>query len=215
MIASYLYGIICEHESYKRKVCMLESLIRNKEQKKEVKCFEEQIVSIYGDLSRYIYCIVGNRILAEDAIQNTLLNAYMHISDLNDKDKFRNWIYTIGKRESINILRKYKRELSLDSEDFVEVEDEQSMLPDNYVLSNELKEAVVEGINSLNSRDREIVILYYYADLNLQEVAEILNINSNTIRTRHRSIKKSISRFLIDKGLFLEKNQSESLKGGF
>lgn len=194
---------------------MLEDLKTDKEQKKEVKCFEERIASIYGDLYRYIYCISGNRILAEDAIQNTLLNAYMHISDLNDKDKFKSWIFTIGKRESINLLRKYKRELSLDSEDFEEIVDEQSILPDNYVLTNELKQAVVEGINSLNPRDREIVILYYYADLNLQEIAETLNINSNTVRTRHRSIKKSILKFLTEKGLFLDNNQSGFLKGGF
>jgi RNA polymerase sigma factor, sigma-70 family len=159
----------------------------------DMKHFEELIKPIYNRLYRYIYCIVRNKAMADDAMQNALVNAYTHFKELKDKDKFENWAFTIGKRESINIIRSYQRETSVDLiEHDDEFEDDQQYFIDDIILNNEVKEVLIKQINSLSPEDRDIVILRYYSGLKLLEIAEVLNTNYNTIRTRHKAIKKKI-----------------------
>lgn len=167
-------------------------MVKNKFLNSNIKHFEELIAPIYEKLYKYIYCIVRNGPMAEDAMQNTLLNAYGHMSELRDEEKFSSWIFTIGKRESINILRVYKREVYIDFADSDTCNYKSFAYPDDFILDIEKKDAVVKIINNLKPRDRYIVLLRYYSDLPLQEIAEILNVNYNTIRTRHKIIKKKI-----------------------
>lgn len=176
-------------------------MIKTEKVKAPVKHFEELIAPIYEMLYKYIYCIVRNNALAEDALQNTFLNAYSHMAELRDEEKFKYWIFTIGKRESINILRTYSREVTIDFTESDMPRNQDFSCPDDLILIDEMRDSILEIINCLKPEDKDIVLLRYYADLSLNEIAGILNINYNTVRTRHRYIKKRICEELKDKGL--------------
>lgn len=172
-----------------------------KKNKASIKHFEELISPIYEMLYKYIYCIVRNKSMAEDALQNTFLNAFSHISDLRDESKFKYWIFTIGKRESINILRSYSRELTIDFTSDDILNDFDSYYADEIILNEEIRDSIIEIVNSFKPEDRDIVLLRYYNDLTLNEISQVLNINYNTIRTKHKNIKRKIYKGLKSKGL--------------
>lgn len=64
--------------------------------------------------------------------------------------------------------------------------------PDEVVDKNEEKEILVEAIKNLNERDRLIVSLYYFENLNYKEIAEVLNITVSRVSQIHSKIMKDL-----------------------
>ena len=69
--------------------------------------------------------------------------------------------------------------------------------PDDLLEKNELKERLVELIKVLNERDRNILSLYYYEELNYQEIAKLLNITVSRVSQLHSKIIKSLKQKLV------------------
>lgn len=69
--------------------------------------------------------------------------------------------------------------------------------PDDLLEKNELKEKLVELIKGLNERDRNILSLYYYEELNYQEIAKLLNITVSRVSQLHSKIIKSLKQKLV------------------
>lgn len=189
-----IYGIIFilevgnspgERKNYMQKI---------EDNREKAMLFEKCIEPIYGELYRFIYSIVRNKELAEDAMQNTFLNAYIYIFDVRDDNKFKSWIFTIAKRESIKVLRLYNRELPTDSEDFIVYMNENTdfNIPHDVVIRKELNDKLIEIINNMDAKYRDVAILKYGNGLTLAEISEILNTNINTVKTWHRRLKNII-----------------------
>ena len=84
---------------------------------------------------------------------------------------------------------------TVDGEDgymLTEVIPSDSEMPDEVVHKNEQKELLVSSIQELNERDRLIISLYYYENLNYKEIAEILNITVSRISQIHSKIMKDL-----------------------
>lgn len=69
--------------------------------------------------------------------------------------------------------------------------------PDELLEKNELKERLVELIKGLNERDRNILSLYYYEELNYQDIAKVLNITVSRVSQLHSKIIKSLKEKLV------------------
>jgi RNA polymerase sigma-70 factor (ECF subfamily) len=161
------------------------------------KHFEDQISLVYKELYKFIYSIIKNQNLSEDILQQTLMKAYEKFDAIQDIKKFKPWIFTIAKNESLTWIRKNNREipsedtylelLSVSSED----------IPEELLIKCEMKEQVKESIKMLNPVDQEIIYLRYYYDLKFNEIALILNLNENTVKTKHKRAKKKIYTNLI------------------
>lgn len=169
-----------------------------------VRHFEEMLLPVYENLYKYIYYNTRNKALADDIMQNTLLKAYNHLSELQNTARFKTWIFIISKREMINAFKKYSCEISMDAAEYRLTYLEDLYFPEDYVLNNELRDAVVEAINSLSFEDKKIVILRYYKGLQLEKIADILKMCHSTVRTRHKSIKNKIYQYILDKGLIID-----------
>jgi RNA polymerase sigma-70 factor (ECF subfamily) len=164
---------------------------------KRKKAFEEQMSMVYKELYKFIYSIIKNQNLAEDILQQTLMKAYEKFDTIKDVTKFKSWIFTIAKNESLSWIRKYNREIP--SEDaYLELLGGYSEdTPEELLIKHEIKEQVKESIKMLNPVDQEIIYLRYYYDLNFSEIALILNLNENTVKTKHKRAKKKIYTNLI------------------
>ncbi|MBI1938166.1 MAG: sigma-70 family RNA polymerase sigma factor [Ignavibacteriales bacterium] len=69
-------------------------------------------------------------------------------------------------------------------------------IPDSLLEKNELKSKLVDLIKGLNERDRTILNLYYYEELNYQDIAKLLNITVSRISQLHSKIIKSLKQRL-------------------
>jgi RNA polymerase sigma-70 factor (ECF subfamily) len=134
------------------------------------------------------YCskIVGDEELAWDAFQNTFAAAY-HARASFEPGEFSKWIFTIAKRQSIDIYNRYAADrLSSDEETAAleQLEDE-GIAPDGDVF---LMEAIQKAIDTLPDEFATVVRLRYVEDMAYQEIADHLRITMALVKVRlHRA----------------------------
>ena len=178
----------------------MENIVGFNNEYSEEQLYEKFITQIYSDLYRYIYVMVRNEHLAEDILQEVFIKGYNNFEDLLDKTKFKSWMFTIAKRETIRQLKKVSRELIIDDHEW-EVEISKNFYFDkNHESSSEIEEALIDIINSLDSESKDIILLIYHADLSFEDISIILNINYNTLKSKHKRIKEKIYKRLLSKG---------------
>jgi RNA polymerase sigma-70 factor (ECF subfamily) len=164
---------------------------------KRKKHFEEYISVVYKELYKFIYSIIKNQNLAEDMLQQTLLKAYEKFDTIQDIEKFKSWIFTIGKNESLSWIRKYNREIPSEAAYLELLGGSSEDIPAELLIKREINEQVKESIKMLNAVDQEVIYLRYYYDLSLNEISLILNLNVNTVKTKHKRAKEKIYNHLI------------------
>lgn len=131
---------------------------------------------------RLAYSYVNNADDALDIVQESVYKAILHKGSLKNPDYLKTWFYRILVNTSLDFIRKNRK---------VEVADEEildgldSGTNDKYE-NFDLKMA----LDNLPVNCRMIIILRYFEDLKIEEIAEILNVNANTVKTRlYKSLK--------------------------
>jgi len=131
-----------------------------------------------------------NREDAEEVSQDIFLKAYRSLSDFRGAAKFSTWLYTIVNNTCISFLRKKKLEVhSLDNEKVFEVADNQeSGMRANMIEQKSRIAMVNKAIALLSTDDAEIITLFYKGEQPLEEISNILGLETNTAKVRlHRA----------------------------
>ena len=131
-----------------------------------------------------------NREDAEEISQDIFVKAYRALADFKGTSKFSTWLYTIVNNTCITFLRKKRLQVhSLDNEGVFEVADSlDSGFRANLVEQKSKVAMVNNAINLLNADDAEIITLFYKSEQSLEEIAQILHLETNTAKVRlHRA----------------------------
>ena len=134
--------------------------------------------------------MIKNREDAEEVAQDVFVKAYRSLADFRGESRFSTWLYTITNTTSITFLRKKKLQIhSLDNEKVFEMaESKDSGLRANMIEQKSRVNMVNEAIGLLSPDDAEIITLFYKAEQNLEEIARILRLETNTVKVRlHRA----------------------------
>ena len=144
---------------------------------------EQIILHNYNKYYRLAYSYVHNEADASDIVQNSAYKALRSCQTLNCPEYAESWVYRIVLNECFNFFRQPRAD---SYEEMEEGAGEQAYTEDQYE-DIDLKRA----IDGLEEQDKAIVILRFFEDMKLEEIAEILNENLNTVKSRlYRSIKK-------------------------
>lgn len=132
------------------------------------------------------YAIARNKPIAEDAVQEAFYKALSNLDQLRDKSRFRAWVTRIAINEAKNTLIKQSRHVFCSGvENFLEGTwiwtDRQT---DSALNVIEQRDEVKRILSYLKPSDREILVLKYYVDLSIEEIAELLNITSQNVKVR-------------------------------
>jgi len=179
---------------------------------KDIDKHYERLVSMYWhQLYSFVLRRRGSPQDAEDIVQDAFVRAYLALSRYSAERvrslKVRPWLYKITWNIYCNYSNTAKSSptLPLDtSEDgpFLEQEDSENEQPEHIFERLERRGELEALVNSLPERYRDIVSLYYFAELTHQEVAEILNQPVGTIKVYvHRGIR------LLRKALAIQTNE--------
>jgi RNA polymerase sigma factor (sigma-70 family) len=127
---------------------------------------------------------------AEELAQDVFVKAYRGLADFRGESKFSTWLYTITTTSAISFLRKNKLQtVPLDDDRAVT----QDNLPHNGAKANQAEQqstsAIVNStIRLLSPDDAQVITLFYKAEQSLEEIAQILGIETNTVKVRlHRA----------------------------
>ena len=155
------------------------------------KAFETLYSLIYRDLYKAAYGMLGNPDDAQDAVSETVLDAYRGIFRLRDDTLFRAWIFKILYLRCKNKKAEYVAQKNMcDIEAFGEtLTDERTGDPAETV-------AVRQALMKLNEKDRAVVILHSYLGYNGAQIAEILGWPHGTVNSRISRAHKKLREML-------------------
>jgi len=150
----------------------------------------EQIVHRYKDpLINFIYHFLGDRIDAEDVVQETFLRVFKKKHLYRSIAKFSTWIYTIAGNLAKTELRRRRRRQIL-SLTRMGHEDSDYELPDVFysperIVDGNIKEKEIrKEIEALPIKFREVVVLRDIQELSYEEISKILKIPLGTVKSR-------------------------------
>jgi RNA polymerase sigma-70 factor, ECF subfamily len=152
-----------------------------------------RMVDLYSNpIYRLGLRMLGNPQDAEDVLQNTFLNALMHLPAFEGRSSLSTWLYRIAANEALMLLRKKKPEINIDdAETDGQAEDlkpthfvDWSGLPEEELLSGEGKRVLDQAIQNLPESMRIVFLLRDIEGLSIKETAEALNLTETNVKTR-------------------------------
>lgn len=143
----------------------------------------EQLVRAFQDLAvAYATALIGDYHLAEDAAQESFLDAYRLLPTLEEPAAFPAWLRRIVFKHCDRITR--RRAHPLTALDAALQVASPLPTPDEVLEGAETREAMSRAIEHLSAAEQEVVLLYYMGDQSQAKVAEFLNVTPNAVKTR-------------------------------
>lgn len=143
-------------------------------------------------LLRYAGRLIGSADLARDVVQDTWAGAIRGLSSLDDPARFPAWIYGIAHRKAMDCLRARARQRRLS-----EAYDAQSVEDSNPLHADESID-MQRAIKKLSPEHREVIALFYGADLDIDEIAEVLSIPHGTVKSRLFNARRQLRELVTD-----------------
>lgn len=136
----------------------------------------EHIVANQDKYYRIAYCYVYDKDAALDIVQNAICKALENYDRVRSERAVKTWFYKIVINESLQYIRKNKREIAVGPSEMKEEA--------YYEAAYEPKLELYQKVCALPEQMKSIVILRYFEQLTLKEIAETTGVNLNTVKSR-------------------------------
>ncbi|MGM0847422.1 MAG: sigma-70 family RNA polymerase sigma factor [Bacillota bacterium] len=153
----------------------------------------EEIMKEYGDeLVRLAYSYVKDVDIAKDITQNAFVKCYKKLDSFRGDSKMKTWLYRITINECKDHLKSWNHK-KVQVMDYLQ-ENTKSLFPsaESTVFKEAKSQEIKNIVLSLPKKYREVLHLYYYDSLNIEEVAEVTDLGVNTVKTRLRRAKQRL-----------------------
>lgn len=128
--------------------------------------------------------VVANRPEAEEIAQDGFIKAFHYLKKFNKEAKFSTWLYRIVFNTAISYKRKNRQSFQSIENSIIEYHDH----ADSEMERNDKQIFIEKALKKLSDADRVAVQLYYLKEYSMEETAEILGQNANTLKVRvHRA----------------------------
>ena len=147
---------------------------------------------------------------AKDIMQETYITAFLKLDTLKDEEKFCGWLTAIATNKSKNKL-KGKVEYQIDDEILIaETETDELMLPEEYINKAEKRKVLLQIIeDTLSFNQYQVVLMFYFNELSIAEIAQGLEISEGTVKSRLNSSRAKMKTAIED----YEKKSGDKLHG--
>lgn len=140
--------------------------------------------------------VTKNSFMAEDAVQDAFVTAWMKLNTLQDPKKYGAWVSRIAKNCAINMINRYKNYLPIETEDNVDLTADTASNPEELFEISEDRDDVNKSIKSLPDRTRQIIYLHYYDGLSVADIADRMNISEGTVKWQLHDGRKRLRKEL-------------------
>ena len=147
---------------------------------------------------------------AKDIMQETYITAFLKLDTLKNEEKFCGWLTAIATNKSKNKL-KGKVEYQIDDEILIaETETDELMLPEEYINKAEKRKVLLQIIeDTLSFNQYQVVLMFYFNELSIAEIAQALEISEGTVKSRLNSSRAKMKTAIED----YEKKSGDKLHG--
>ncbi|RMF58406.1 MAG: sigma-70 family RNA polymerase sigma factor [Calditrichaeota bacterium] len=147
-----------------------------------------------ANLFNFVLRYLGDREAAKEACQKTFIRAFRKLDRLRDTSKFGTWLFSIAINICRDQLKAHKRRRTLSLEGLREngngVENQMEMVaepaqgPDAQVMNRDVRHLLNRALQALPEEQRAVIVMKAYHDLKFTEIAEILDMSENTVKSR-------------------------------
>jgi RNA polymerase sigma-70 factor, ECF subfamily len=143
---------------------------------------------------RFVLRLVGDTGTAEDVVSEVFLDVWRQADRFEERSAVSTWLLAIARFKALSTLRK-RPEAGLDEETAATIEDT-SDDPEVVAQKTDKTEILRKCLAMLSPEHREIVDLVYYHEKSVEEVAAIVKIPENTVKTRMFYARKKLAELL-------------------
>ncbi len=187
----------------------------------DANAFEDLVAAYEKNVYNLALRMTGNAQDAEDMAQEAFVKAYTSLPGFRGDSKFSVWLYRIVSNVCLDFLRRQNRRpassLSLEDEDGEESQmdiPDESQSPEQLLERSLTQEAVQRGLQSLSEEQRQILLLREIQGLSYEEIAETLDLEAGTVKSRIFRARKKLCAFLIADGNIPDSFASSKQGGG-
>ncbi len=175
----------------------------------DANAFETLVHRYQRPLLGFILRSVGDRDRAEELLQDTFLRALSKSTEFQGNSKFSTWIYTIARNLCIDTARKmvFRRHRSLDAPIRSAEGDGPTLLDrveghepraDRAAIGHDLRERIAAAVDELPEEQREVFVMREVSNLPFKEIADIVGVPENTVKSRMRYALERLQRALAE-----------------
>lgn len=142
---------------------------------------ERLLLQDYQKYYRLAYSYVGNEADALDIVQESAYKAMKDSRKVREPDYIGTWLHRIVMNTALDLLRKRKKENVTLADEAVEI----PYMDEYHDLD------LMDVLKRLGERDRTVIVLRYFEDMKIEDVARVTGDNLNTVKTRiYRALKR-------------------------
>lgn len=152
--------------------------------------FDQFVYKYYQDILKYCLYHCNDHEYAQDLTQETFVSFFGKLSEYQYRGKTKNYLYTIAHNLCKNFYKK-RKDIALDSFQFEMIDQGRDENEDFE------KRMMLEwALTKIPEEYREVIILYYFEEIKLKDIARILNISLSLVKYRLRQAKLQLKKLL-------------------
>ncbi len=183
-----------------------ESVLVKRARQGDLGAYDELVRRYQERIYATVYHMTANHEDANDLAQEAFIKAFQALKSFKGGSSFYTWVYRIAVNKTINFLkqRKNKAQLSLDDVDFQAEHDPDLVAlisektPRREINLSELQEKLNTAMLKLSEPHRLVVTLHDVQGLSHEEIAEIMDCNIGTVRSRLFYARQQLQAYLSD-----------------
>jgi RNA polymerase sigma-70 factor (ECF subfamily) len=133
---------------------------------------------------------------ADDALQNTFINAWKGIGDFRNQSSLYTWLYTIATNEALSLINKRKKNATVQLDDFLSILDS-SHEGSTWFDGDEAEIKLQNAILQLPEKQRIVFNLRYYDEMPYEEMSVVLKTSEGALKASYHHAVKKIEKILL------------------
>lgn len=168
----------------------------------------------YKRIYNYCFKFFQDHDLAMEASQKTFISVCRNIGGLQDVARFKSWLYKIAVNSCREEARKIKNSKAVPFDVMVNAETENSPSwekatrrnenPERQYQQQEVSDLLQQCLLEMSTEQREVVIMKEFEGLKFREIAEVMNVSENTVKSRMYYGLESLRKILEKKNITKE-----------
>lgn len=186
-----------------------ENLLIKKAKAGDLDAYEQIIKTYEKKVFNLVYRIMKSQEEIEDIAQEVFIKIYKNLKNFKEESSLYTWIYKITVNVCIDVRKKKRKVISIDekidlgdSETTIQIEDKEKPLEEQVEVLD-MRRRLNQCINQLPESHRIIIILRDIKGLSYQEIAEILDINIGTVKSKINRARVALKELVIKDGTFI------------
>ncbi|MGY6647310.1 RNA polymerase sigma factor [Wenyingzhuangia sp. IMCC45574] len=161
------------------------------------RAFGELLDSYQERLYWHIRKLVPNHEDAADVLQNTFVRVYKSLPKFKQQSSLHTWMYRIAYNESLRLIEKEKNKYRASTSE-IEQKHLENLVGSSYFDGSEIQIKLKQKISELSEKQRVVFQMKYYDDLKFREIASILEIKENTVKTTYYAAARLIEKKMLE-----------------